>query len=129
MMNTTFSRMTAALEQINKKGSRSAWGRGVAEYTFELVENIYYAEADPENLQELTAFMLNGAEDWTQYSYGGCSLIYDNDIAKRLCNPTELKRTHGGDRRPNACEDWLDVQARALAQAARRVRNAYRAVM
>jgi hypothetical protein len=59
-----------------------------------------------------------------QYSYGGCSLIYDCDIAERLCSPSELKRTRDGERSPNAKEEWLDVQARALYQAARLVMRA-----
>nr|DAP26633.1 MAG TPA: hypothetical protein [Bacteriophage sp.] len=70
--------------------------------------------------------MLNGAQDWEQYSWGGSALIYDYDIAERLCCPSELKKTRNGERRPNSREEWLDVQARALYQAASRVVNAYR---
>ena len=65
----------------------------------------------------MKAQLLNGASDWSQYSWGGCSLIYDGDIAERLCTPSELKKTRNGERRPNSREDWLDVQARALYQA------------
>ena len=68
-----------------------------------------------------SAALLNGAKDWSQYSWGGCSLIYDPDIASRLCCPSELKKTRNGERRPNSREEWLDVQARALYQAANRV--------
>ena len=64
-------------------------------------------------------WMMNGAENWRRYSYGGSSLIYDKDIAERLCTPSELKRTRGGMRKPNSSETWLDVQTRALNQAAR----------
>lgn len=99
-----------------ERGHRSAWSRGVAEYARELVEGLerdsYYTT------KELRAALLNGAEDWRAYSWGGCSFIYDRDIARRLCNPSELLRTQGGARRPNACEEWLDVQSRALYQAA-----------
>ena len=45
------------------------------------------------------------------------SLIYNEDIAERLCTPSELKKTRHGERRPNAREEWLDTQARALFQA------------
>lgn len=48
-------------------------------------------------------------------------MIYDSDIAERLCNPSELKKTRNGERRPNGREEWLDTQARALFQAANRV--------
>lgn len=63
----------------------------------------------------------NGASDWNQYSWGGCSLIYNRDIAERVCNATELKRCTYRDGslkdQPNGREAWLDVQARALFQA------------
>ena len=91
----------------------SAWYRGVAQYAVELVENI---EAD-----EITSIseemLLSGAQDWAQYSWGGCSLIYNRDIAERLCTPSEFKRTRGGELNPNSKEQWLDTQARALYQA------------
>ena len=69
--------------------------------------------------------MLNGAQDWNKYSWGGSSLIYDGDIAERLCTPSELKKTRNGERRPNGREEWLDTQARALHQAAKRVYTIY----
>lgn len=72
--------------------------------------------------------LLNGADNWNQYSRGGCYLVYDADIAELLCTPSELKRTRNGERRPNGREEWLDVQARALHQAARRIINSARRV-
>ena len=60
---------------------------------------------------------MNGAENWKEYSYGGCALCYDHDIAKHYCTPSELKKTKEGMRNPNSQETWLDVQARALHQA------------
>lgn len=68
--------------------------------------------------------MLNGADSWIQYSWGGCSLIYDGDIAERLCSPSELKKTRNGERKPNGNEEWLDTQARALYQASLQVASA-----
>ena len=85
-------------EIITTAPARSAWARGV---------------------------LLNGARDWREYSYGGCALIYDGDIAARVCTPSELRRTHGGQRDPNPRETWLDVQARALCQAGAAVLAAY----
>lgn len=107
---------------------RSAWDRGVMEYVAELLDELDNAINggwfDAEDLAApklLARQLLNGADDWSQYSWGGCSLIYDGDIAERLCCPSELKKTRNGERRPNAREDWLDVQARALYQAANRI--------
>ena len=115
------------LETLNNQPSRSrsAWGRGVAEYTAELLENVEQINPDPQSVAELRAAMLNGADSWGAYSWGGCSLIYNHEIAERLSTPSELKRTNGGQWRPNKNEEWLDVQARALFQAANRVKGAY----
>ncbi len=112
-------------ESIAAEKQRSAWDRGVTQYALELVdelaEQIGGGYVDPAELAKpriLRAALLNGAKDWREYSWGGCSLIYDPDIASRLCCPSELKKTRNGERRPNSREEWLDVQARALFQAA-----------
>ena len=101
---------------IETAPARSAWSKAVKLYALELIEEMpadqeFYAS--PADKKEL----LNGADDWQQYSEGGCSLIYDQDIAERLCSPSAYKRTREGERQPNAREQWLDVQARALFQA------------
>lgn len=123
---TVLQRMNENPEQINKDNSRSAWARGVAQYTAELMETLTECGREPENEAELTEMLLNGARNWNEYSWGGCSLIYDADIAEILCTPSELKKTNNGERRPNSREEWLDVQARALAQAAWRIKRAYK---
>ncbi len=119
---------------IANEKPRSAWGRGVKGYAEGLAEEL--AEAieggyfDPANLTDraaLKAQMLNGADSWSQYSYGGSALIYDGDIAERLCSPSEYKRSREGERRPNSREEWLDVQARALSQAANMIMRLARA--
>jgi len=102
---------------IAETPARSAWGRGVKIYALELIEGLpgdQEYHASPADKSDL----LNGADDWKQYSYGGCALIYDGDIAERLCSPSEYKRTKEGKDNPNARENWLDVQTRALHQAA-----------
>lgn len=123
-------KMREALEAMN---TRSAWKRGVNAYALELLEELaeaisggYFDAEDLDAPKMLDRQLLNGASDWTQYSWGGCSLIYNGDIAERLCTPSELKKTRGGEWRPNSREEWLDVQARALYQAARRVKEAAR---
>lgn len=123
-------------ENLENRKDRSAWGRGVNAYALELVEGLeesfdggYISEDDLRDVRRLETAMLNGADNWDQYSWGGSSLIYDGDICERLCAPWEIRKTRGGERRPNAREEWLDTQARALFQAARRVRNAAREVL
>ena len=128
-MNGTFEKMA---DIINGREQRSAWRRGVTVYAMELLEDLRegmnrgYISADDLNTPaDFSRALLNGARNWSAYSWGGCSLIYDSDIAARLCCPSELKKTREGERRPNSREEWLDVQARALAQAAHVVRMAY----
>ena len=106
------------------KAGRSAWARGVHAYAVELVDGLGDG-ADLCNEWMLQKELLNGAQSWAQYSEGGCALIYDADIAERLCSPSELKRCKFGERQPNSRENWLGCQARALAQAAALVRRAY----
>ena len=113
----TINELRAAIEN---ETARSAWNKAVKTYALELIEEMdgnaefYGSPADKKDL-------LNGADSWNTYSWGGCSLIYDADIAERTCSPSELKKVNGGERRPNANEEWLDVQARALTQAANRI--------
>ena len=119
----TKSALASAL--ANLKPGRSAWNRGVHAYASELIESLD-AAADLSNETLLRKALLNGAGDWQQYSEGGCALVYNADIAERLCSPSELKRCKGGERNPNSRENWIECQARALAQAASLVRRAYR---
>lgn len=118
--------------EIENKKARSSWERGVNAYALELVEKLeeraQYEGRDPEPGAECRDWMLNGAQDWAQYSWGGSALIYDGDIAERLCTPSEIKKTRNGERRPNSREAWLDVQARALYQACNRVSRLYRSI-
>ena len=92
----------------------SYWDKAVQKYAIEIIDAIDEKESYA-NITEKE--LLNGAKDWTQYSESGLSLIYDEDIARRVCTPSEYKRKKEGRIQPNATESWLDVQARALYQA------------
>lgn len=116
--NTELTAMIAAMP------ARSAWSRGVKEYAIELCCN---AEGPPlalASVADLKKELLNGARTWEEYSEGGCALIYDADIAERLCSPSEYAKTREGQRAPNPRETWIDVQARALEQAATLIASA-----
>ena len=110
--------LEAIKNAIEARKTRSAWDKGVTLYALELLDNLRDLPA-ADSRQEIQNALLNGARDWREYSWGGCSLIYNADIAERLCSPSELKRTRSGEWRPNRREEWLDVQARALFQACR----------
>jgi len=103
----TKNEIQIAIEATNPRG---AWAKARKEYALELLENLE-GECTEKNL-------LNGADDWAHFSYGGSSLVYDRQIAMRLCNPSELKKTKNGEIPPNRRESWLDCQARCLSQAA-----------
>lgn len=118
--------------ELETRKDRSAWNKGVTLYAWDLLDEIQectdYERKEPENADELKEYALNGADSWEQYSWGGSSLIYNGDIAERLCSPSELKKTRNGERRPNSREEWLDTQARALFQAYNRIRKIFHGV-
>lgn len=118
--------------ELENMDMRSAWKRGVDAYAQELLDGLQEAAEggwidldDLSNGTMVELALLNGAGGWFQYSEGGCSLIYDQDIAERLCTPSELRRCRHGEKAPNSWESWLDTQARALHQAANRIRKAF----
>lgn len=94
----------------------SAWHRGVIAEAMDMLDN---AEGWGDTLPTtgVRQYLLNGAESASQYAYGGCSLIYDADIAERYCTPSELRRTRGGELNPSSDETWLDVEARGVEGA------------
>ena len=138
-MNTNFTIIEAIRAELEARKDRSAWNKAVTVYALEILETIEersnYEGHEPQNRAELRDYALNGAQDWQHpndlykawnvASWGGSYLIYDYEIAERTCNPSELKRTKGGERRPNSREEWLDVQARALFQAYNRIAKIY----
>ena len=107
---------------IEKTTPRSAWNKGVKDYALDLLDNLSennvqdcYFVGSPSDRKAI----LYGAHSWEQYSEGGCALIYNGDIAKRLCTHSELKKSREGYRNPNNRETWIDCQTRALYQAER----------
>ena len=114
------------LNKLEKLTPRSAWARAVVSDAIDLLDSLTCSEI-PNNWEELKKLLLNGAADWSAYSYGGCALVYDEDIARHYCTPSELRKVTHKDGtisdRANALETWLDVQARALYQAARLIKK------
>lgn len=105
-----------------QKHARGAYQRGVYEYAFELLDNIadnYITTAEElEHLESITNLKeraLNGAENWTQYSWGGCSLCYNYDILSRLFCKSIVKKYENADTvRGRHLLDW---QALAISKA------------
>ena len=145
--------LTAVLTALqSQKPARSRWDRAVIEDATDMLHEAIEDLTDnpdeaPRTLTELTAQLLNvststlkswGGDDGNggirslyqcakHSSWGGSHLCYDHDIARHYCTPSELKRTKDGQRRPNAREEWLDVQARAIYQAVSKIRGLWKA--
>lgn len=115
------------LQKVESVKVRGAWNKGVKMYAIELLDDADANRECPEftSLSELKDAIFNGASDWMQYSEGGCSLIYNADIAERLCSPSELKKNKNGMNNPNSRENWIQCQARALFQAWELIKRVY----
>ena len=111
-MKLTQNEQKALEFALSFRAQNSAWKRGVITYAREIV-----------NENTLDEIERVGVRSW---SNGGCALVYDEDIARRLCSPSELKRSKFGELPPNSHESWLDVQERALRQAVNAVKWCYR---
>lgn len=100
----------------------SKWEQGVNDYA-DWLKSDFKENYGREKMTEEK--LLNGAKDWKEYSWSGNALIYDDDIAEKLATPSELKRARGKSGHvgswANKKEQWLDVQARALYQASRKL--------
>lgn len=111
------------IKKLETLKCRSAWARAVRDDAIDLLTQTELNEIDLSNTHLLEKALLGGAENWHQYSWGGCGLVYDCDIAKHYCTKSELKVTQNGLKRPNSKEQWLDTQARALYQACELIKN------
>lgn len=113
----------AIISELASVNCRSKW-----EYAKELAESLTEWDDVPKDAKELRTMLLNGAPDWSAYSYKGNSLAYNIDIAERLLTASEIKRCTNKDglkEYPNSCESWMDVQARALFQASQQIANIF----
>lgn len=94
-------------DRIKQMDEPTAWVQGIKEQALDMIEQAE-VELTKTNLKKE---LLNGASDWSEYSYGGNALIYDWDIAARYRPQSEFINN------PNAYENWLDLQARVIEQA------------
>jgi hypothetical protein len=125
-MKATANNIQAVANEVNNTKTRSAWSRGVKAYALDILESFEewrkWNEENGESLPELDErTALNGASDWSAWSYGGCGLVYNAYIAERLCTPSELKKLRGGARVPAGVATWCDIEARAAWQAWRMI--------
>lgn len=114
---------------VNRKlrSLHSAWENGVYDYAFDILKPL---NDELENVNAET--LMNGASTWAEYSYGGYALICNDDIAKRMCTPSEYKKylNAGPNSKLSNSDYWLgDVQTRALFQAMLKIRTAYKSII
>ena len=134
MMKLEKKQIITLLKVLPYCKNESAWNRGARKYAFELLEELpddYYfacenASEVEQTLKELRKIMLKGANTWIEYSENGLAYIYNYDIAKALCSPSEFSSTNEGAKKPNKYETWIDVQGRALVQAWFLIKNVIR---
>lgn len=121
------SDMRAYISETERK--RGQWNKSTAYYADFLLDSYIEIckwradqnEAIPPLSLEL---VLNGASGWHQYSYSGCALVYDSDIAKVVFTPAQFAKWEQG--RKVTAEPLLDIQARALAAGWRVLKSAKR---
>ena len=119
----TIEKLKSILEE-EYESTKGTYKKAVILYALELVDNIgdnyTTTQEQRDNLekiekQELKALALNGADSWSQYSWGGCSLCYNYDILERLFCPSIVKKYENADTVQGV--QLLDRQANALARA------------
>lgn len=75
-------------KELEARKDRSAWNKGVTVYALELLEEYQeraaYEGREAADRAEFKAWLLNGADSWESYSYGGCSLMDNSMIASAL---------------------------------------------
>lgn len=110
-------RLVAEAEKLSKS-ERSYWSRGVASLILDYGEDVL-GEHDGEIISARDFYKLwnRGADSLRDAVYGGYFDIWNYDITKRLCTPSELKKSNEGMRSPNKRESWLDVEIKAMYQA------------
>lgn len=106
---------------VESSSCKSHWERAVRDYALEMI-----SQCDKKDITSYKQIPNHcDAKNMTDYalakalSEGGCFEIYEADIAKRLCTPSQLKKVvhKDGTVRDLPCETWIDVQTRAIYQA------------
>lgn len=126
-------------DAVANEKQRSTYDRGVQGYALEMLDAVICGEYHDQMTKDspaktLTAALLlnhvggchmfigmfrcaDARQLCLDVSWGGNFEIYDEDIARRLCPPSVLKRTKNGKKTWRKDYPWLDAQAEALHRA------------
>lgn len=109
------------IANVKRSKAHTAWKRGVKVYALSLLSNLKanYSGRDLVDVDTLKKALLNGADNWQQYSYSGHALTFDYDIGQILCSPSDFKRFGLKKRKTISSETWLNIQVMALWEAYR----------
>ena len=99
---------------------RSQWQKGIEFYAHFLAEK-FNDNYLPENIEveDIFKILLNSAENWHQFAWGGCGQVYNEDIANTLLTPSQRKRITRADTFNGY--HLLDLEADALKYASARI--------
>jgi len=96
----------SVVEELEHFPCSSAWEKGVRDYAIDMFLGVAeYKRTWISDISEKE--LLDGEDNWLEYSHNGCALVYDKNIRDALC-PDE----------PLDSRDWIDTQAVALLEAA-----------
>lgn len=98
--------------------TRSTEDRAILVYMAELIDNIRNHSVDfASSAQDIERICLNGANNWQHYSFSGCSLCYNDQIAELILPPSRRNR-YGSER-------LLVMQGNLLSMASLRLKRLF----
>ena len=105
-----------------KKHTSTKLDKAILDDAIALLDNLKYTSYQINTLKDVRKALLNGARDWNQYSYGGCALVYNYDIAKHYLSEDkqqDFKFKRGPEKGCWNGIKLLDFQATCLREASR----------
>lgn len=112
-------------DELYATPAETVWRSGVRSYAVELFTDVAEARGlnifDDVTVEITETELLNGADNWLHFSKGGCALVFNEDICRRLYgNKTHEKFFKSKNTSQNQ-PDWIELQAKALESAAKLV--------
>lgn len=103
-----------------KQHTSTKLDKAILDDAIDLLDNLKETSYQINTMKDVRKSLLNGARDWNQYSYGGCALIYDGDIADHYLSEdkkNDFKFKRGPEKGCLNGIKLLDFQATCLREA------------